>query len=601
MERVERMEQWARLPAGTWKPEGEILARHELNLRYMRSLEIDRLLTHHKMLAGLVRAMDADPLDYGGWESANCQLKGHFVGHYLSACAMDYAYFGDEDMRGAGERIVSILRRCQLENGDGWCFSTPEVYLNWLERGKAVWAPQYTIHKTLMGLEDMATLAHSQEAVVVLKDAAKWFLNWTAGKTREEMDDILDVETGGMLEAWVELYAITKEKRYLPLIEAYRRPRIFDALLRGEDVLTMMHANTTIPEALGYARAYEVLGDPRDLEAVRSYWRLAVEERGGFVTGGQTYNEAWTPPFRQSEYLGTDNQEHCVVYNMIRLADFLFRHSGEAKYLEYIARNYVNGILAQQHGDTGMVAYYLPMNPGARVKWGSETRHFWCCHGTLVQAHNGEGAYMAYRQQGRLLVAQYQPGTIRRGERGSATLRPRCISTHYAPERENAGRLFRPFSGQSYELEFQLSEPEEFTLTLRIPEWLSEEATVEADGEELWRGKEAGLIDLKRLWSRQKLLIRFPCKARVSFMDDRPEYGAFLMGDDVLVGLTEEPALSISSRRAAENVRPCRPGTMECEPPRYVLDCGDRTIFLMRLRDLKDETYTMYFRFNEKN
>lgn len=595
------MEQWTHLIAGEWKPQGEIAVRHELNLHYMRTLEADRMLLHHKMLAGLVKVMDADPLDYAGWESANCQLKGHFVGHYLSACAMDYAYFGDEDMRGVGERIVSILRKCQQENGDGWCFSVPENYLQWLERGKAVWAPQYTIHKTLMGLEDMVVLAHSQAALEVLLSAAEWFLKWTASKSRQEMDDILDVETGGMLEAWVELYNITHDERYQKLIEAYRRPRIFEELLKDHDVLTMMHANTTIPEALGYARAYEVLGDPKDLEIVKKYWQLAVEKRGFFVTGSQTYNEVWTPPFHQSEYLGTDNQEHCVVYNMIRLADFLFRHTGDVRYLYYIARNYANGILAQQHGDTGMVSYYLPMVPGATAKWGSPTKHFWCCHGTLVQMHNSEGAYMAYRQEQRLLIAQYQPGVLCWNKQGTITLRPYCISTHYAPEHKNAGCRFRPISGECYELEMNFTDPEVFTLTLRIPEWLSDDAVIEADGETIWRGRDAELVDLRRSWHRQKLLIHFPCQVRSVTTDDNPEVGAFMLGDDVLIGLTKEPSLPFSPEHAAEKIRSIRPGTMGCEPPQYILYCKDQTIPFIRLRDLKDETYTMYFHFNDMN
>ncbi|MDD3409900.1 MAG: glycoside hydrolase family 127 protein, partial [Eubacteriales bacterium] len=343
------------------------------------------MMLHHEMLAGLIKRSEIDPLDYGGWESACCQLKGHFLGHYLSACAMAWAYHADAALRGRGEEIVSRLRSCQIENGDGWCFSVPEAYLSWLERGKTVWAPQYTVHKTLMGLLDMAVLADCKQALEVAEEAAEWFLRWIHGKTRAQADDILDVETGGMLEAWVELYALTRDEHYLPLIEFYRRPRIFDALER--DPLTMMHANTTIPEALGYARAYEVLGDEKDLDTVKAYWRVAMDERGAFVTGGQTYNEVWTPMHQQAAYLGRDNQEHCVMYNLLRLADFLWRHTGEARYLDYMERAYVNGILAQQHPDTGMVAYYLPMTTGAKAKWGRKTEDFWCCLGTLVQIH----------------------------------------------------------------------------------------------------------------------------------------------------------------------------------------------------------------------
>lgn len=110
---------------------------------------------------------------------------------------------------------------------------------------------------------------------------------------------------------------------------------------------------------------------------------------------------------------------------------------------------------------------------------------------------------MAYRQEQRLLIAQYQPGVLCWNKQGTITLRPRCISTHYAPERENAGCRFRSVSGENYELKMNFAEPELFTLTLRIPEWLSDDAVIEADGETIWRGRNAGLVDLRQSWHRK--------------------------------------------------------------------------------------------------
>ena len=84
-----------------------------------------------------------------------------------------------------------------------------------------------------------------------------------------------------------------------------------------------MHANTTIPEVQGAARAWEVTGERRWRDIVEAYWRSAVTDRGYFATGGQTNGEIWTPPFKQAAHLSEKNQEHCVVYNMMRLADYL--------------------------------------------------------------------------------------------------------------------------------------------------------------------------------------------------------------------------------------------------------------------------------------
>lgn len=194
-------------------------------------------------------------------------------------------------------------------------------------------------------------------------------------------------ETGGLMELWADLYGITHSGQHLELMRKYERPRLTGPLLEGRDILTNMHANATIPEIHGCARAYEVTGEERYLRIVESYWRLAVDDRPPFATGGQTDAETWAPPGKQAARLSDMNQEHCVVYNMIRLADYLYRWTGEKKYQDYIELNLVNGLLAQGFWearaldgalephvpDSGIVCYYLPLAPGS-VKNGEEKR-----------------------------------------------------------------------------------------------------------------------------------------------------------------------------------------------------------------------------------
>ncbi|MFP3814060.1 beta-L-arabinofuranosidase domain-containing protein, partial [Bacillus sp. SIMBA_005] len=77
--------------------------------------------------------------------------------------------------------------------------------------------------------------------------------------------------------------------------------------------------------------------------------------------------------------------------------DVLYRWTGETRFLDYIELNLVNGILAQQHPRTGMPAYFLPLEGGAIKNWGTPTEDFWCCHGTLVQAHTRHASLTFYR------------------------------------------------------------------------------------------------------------------------------------------------------------------------------------------------------------
>src|SRR5271166_5426806 len=53
---------------------------------YLLSLDCDRLLHTFRLNAGL--PSEAKP--YGGWEAPGGELRGHSVGHYLSACSLMY-------------------------------------------------------------------------------------------------------------------------------------------------------------------------------------------------------------------------------------------------------------------------------------------------------------------------------------------------------------------------------------------------------------------------------------------------------------------------------------------------------------------------------
>src|SRR5579859_2771324 len=65
-------------------PFREAMLRDE---NYLLSLDCDRLLRTFRVNANL--PTNAKP--YGGWEDPNCELRGHSVGHYLSACSLMFA------------------------------------------------------------------------------------------------------------------------------------------------------------------------------------------------------------------------------------------------------------------------------------------------------------------------------------------------------------------------------------------------------------------------------------------------------------------------------------------------------------------------------
>ena len=91
--------------------------------KYLMALDVDRLLRNFRVNAGL--PTDAAPL--GGWEAPDCELRGHFVGHYLSAVAQMYASTGDKRYKEKGDAVVAGLAECQAKLGNGYLSAFPGV------------------------------------------------------------------------------------------------------------------------------------------------------------------------------------------------------------------------------------------------------------------------------------------------------------------------------------------------------------------------------------------------------------------------------------------------------------------------------------------
>jgi DUF1680 family protein len=106
--------------------EGPFRHAMELDKRYLLSLDVDRLLHTFRLNAGLPSS--AKPL--GGWEEPKGELRGHSIGHYMTACAMMYASTGDERLKAKGNAVVSGLAKCQVKLGSGYLSAYPEEFFD---------------------------------------------------------------------------------------------------------------------------------------------------------------------------------------------------------------------------------------------------------------------------------------------------------------------------------------------------------------------------------------------------------------------------------------------------------------------------------------
>ncbi|WP_261800411.1 glycoside hydrolase family 127 protein [Paenibacillus sp. PAMC21692] len=606
--------------------EGPLAARFRLNKDYVMSLTNANLLRGFYMEAGLwsysgnggtttasTTSMEGPEQWHWGWEAVTCELRGHFMGHWLSAAARIYAQTNDFMVKAKADTIVSELARCQEANGGGWLAAFPETFMHRLLNGKWVWAPHYTVHKLLMGLLEMYQLAGNGQALSIAKGMADWFYRWTSALSQEQLDELLDMETGGMLETWAELYGITRADNHRKLMERYVRNRFFDLLLRGEDVLTNKHANTQIPEILGAARVYEVTGDERFRRIAESFWACAVTKRGYICTGAGDDGELWMPHHDMEARLGV-GQEHCVNYNMMRLSHTLLRWTGNAAYADYWERRFVNGVLAHQHGDTGMISYFLGVAPGSRKTWGSETGHFWCCHGTLIQANAAYESQIYLRDGDGVAIAQWIPSVASielEGVRVGLAIEQDSQQGLYPMNKWNVTgmkaitEVHRPAIPVTrpdrflFSVKVSCGRAAQFALKLRIPWWVKERATITVNGilqQDVPEG--TGFCKLNRVWSDGDLVkVELPKALAAEPLPGSADRYAFVDGPVVLAGLTDEDRLLVGDAECPESLlTPERERNHSWWNAGYYKTKGQSVnIRLIPLHEIKDESYSVYF------
>ena len=284
------------------------------------------------------------------------------------------------------------------------------------------------------------------------------------------------------------------------------------------------------------------------------------------------------------------------MYNMIRLADVLLRWTGDLRYADYIERNLLNGILAQQNARTGMVAYFLPLNGGARKAWGSATEDFWCCHGTLVQAHTRHAQHVFYTDEdGTLTVAQFiaARAEVPTGDglaRVSVELPGDADEVGPDSNAGEAGDLHRP---QALRVRIAIDSPAAQRVRVRIPEWTA--GTPAVSGDIPWELVDGALL-LAHPGGAASVDIALPWEVHAEPIPDEPGTVAFLEGPVVLAGLVDrETALRGRVDAAPELLAADDERHWSQWRSRY-RTVGQRSgIRFLPLHEVVDEPYAVYF------
>ena len=441
-----------RLLPGPWKN------MMELNRSYLYSLPNERLAHNFRVTAGV--SSDADPL--GGWEAPDCELRGHYVGHYLSSCALLHASTGDEAIVVKANDLVQMLAECQAK--DGYLGAYPASFYERLRKHEKVWAPFYTYHKIMAGLVDMYEHTGNKQALEMAVRMADWADAYTHSISDDEWQRVLLVEHGGMNEVSFNLYAITGKTKYRDLGYRFEHKKIFDPLAADEDKLGGNHANTNIPKMIGAARGYELTGDDRYRQISENFYRI-VTEHHAYCTGGTSNGEMWHAADAIATELGPAAEECCCSYNMMKLARHLYGQQPDAKFFDYYERLLFN-VRAGTQDRNGMLMYYVPLQPGMYKTFGTPFDAFWCCTGTGSEEYAKLTDSIYFHDEDSLFVNLFIASKLDWKERGL-----KLRQTTKFPHEERIT------------LTVDSAPAKPIALKVRVPYWATKGATVSINGE----------------------------------------------------------------------------------------------------------------------
>ncbi len=489
--------------------------------KYLLDRDPDRLLHNFRVNVGLPSS--AAPL--GGWEAPDVELRGHSVGHYLTALALMYASTGDERFKARGDLMVGELAKVQQASPskgyhEGYLSAFPEELIDRVEARRRVWAPYYTLHKIMAGLLDMYQLAGNRQALDVLVKQAAWVKSRMDKLSRDQQQAMLMTEHGGMVEVLANLYAVTGDRDHLSLARAFDHEFILGPLAQGQDKLDGLHANTQIPEIIGAAREYQLLGDGRYGDIAKFFWERVALHRS-YANGGHSDDESFFPVDKFSEHLGASSSETCNTYNMLKLTRHLFTWEPSAQLFDFYERGLFNHILASQDPATGGMFYYCPFLPGAFRTYSTPDASFWCCVGTGMENHAKYPDSVYFQGDRTLFVNLFIGSELNWREQG---LRVRQ-ETRF-PEEDTT------------RLTFTADRPVRLAVKIRFPSWATSGMTVAVNGAPVRVTEAPGsYVTLDREWKTgDTVAIRLPMSIRVEALPDNPNVVAFLYGPILLAG-----------------------------------------------------------------
>ena len=471
---------------------------------YYLGVSDDDILHGYRVAAGL--PAPGKPL--GGWAARNSDVV---FGQWLSGMARMYCATGDEAMRDKAAFLLSEWARTIGADGD--C----RMRL-------------YSYDKLLCGLVDLHRYAGNPDALPLIDRTMEWAMRTFSKERTPGSADLLN----GRPSEWYTLgenvyraYEATGNPAFKDFADTYRYPFFWmkfadtAAPLDADHVHAYSHVNTFSSAAM----VYELTGDPVYLRILQNAYDY-LQRTQCYATGGYGPMERFLRPDgslgRSLEARNATFETVCGSWAGFKMARYLMRFTGEARYGDWIERLFYNGIgAALPITDGGKHFYYSDYRVTGGMKVYKVSRYS-CCSGSYIQAVTDYHNLIYYRNADGVYVNLYVPSEVTWDGPGGEV---RLVQDTAYPEAETST------------LRLDMERPTRFALRFRVPEW-TDDASARVNGVTAPLDAAPGTwAVLDRTWvPGDEVEIRIPMKLRLLPVDrQHPRRVAVVRGPVVLV------------------------------------------------------------------
>jgi DUF1680 family protein len=306
--------------------------------------------------------------------------QSEFWGKWFTSAVLAYKYRPEPGLKDILDKAVSELIATQTTDGYIGNYTEASKLEQW-----DVWGRKYC----MLGLLAYYDFTKDDKSLQAAKKVANNLMEELAGKK------ILIVKKGNhrgmaatsVLEPICNLYAITKEKKYLDFAEEivrqwetpegprlisksgtsvsdrFPKPKNWFGWEQGQKAYEMMSCYE------GLLELYRLTGKEKYKKAVEKTWEN-INETEINIAGSGSSVECWFGGKNLQTLPINHYQETCVTVTWIKLCQQLLRLTGDAKYADAIEQSFYNALLGAMKPDGTDWAKYSPL-AGERLQ-GSE-------------------------------------------------------------------------------------------------------------------------------------------------------------------------------------------------------------------------------------